>query len=550
MHEGNPMNSEAILARLLDGWLDGGPGDAEQADLLRHLDGDAGLCRRFAEQVALIGATRAAADANPRWLAVFDLIADESLCTAGGSLFEATTMDRILASRGAWWSGRSIAWGLAAAVALLLAGGFLLKSPKTPVARTVPQPADASAIAVVLGCSGESTFAPGSYLQPGTISQDGGWITFQTLMGVSVTLDAPFEAVLISHDRMGLNHGRARVRVPDGVQGFKLESPSFDVVDLGTEFAAMVNADGTGTCRVFEGGADVFLLDSIGEVKRSQRLAPSESVRISPAGQSIKVIQENDDDYPELKMPPRPRLRLDPSYAAEVMRMAPAGYWRFETASGGIVPNEVPDGHLMEAVGTATIIAEEGGNHAGELTRWDEVELFEIRQARELLEGDFTISLFAQFDWLQNYALVSAVRYDEHVQGHPFIMQSLAAFRRTAQPGTALNAVFRDPPAWDGGVDVHGNTPLRPLHWHHMVAIRSGGQVTLHLDGEVVARQSVGSMNLDCRHLTIGRLNASTTQTRVEARGIVGRIDELAIFTRALVEQEIHRLGARIGDPR
>jgi hypothetical protein len=370
-------------------------------------------------------------------------------------------------------------------------------------------------------------------------------MTLQTFKGVSVTLDAPFELVLsASHDRIRLNRGRARVRVPEGAEGFLLESPAFDILDLGTEFAARVNDDGTGTCRVFEGKADVSLLDSIGEVKRTRRLAASESLRISPANQGLQIIEETDNDYPEIKLPPRPTLQLPSTYAADVMRLAPVGYWRFESLSNGMVANEVPGGIRLQAAGTATIATETDGNHSGELTRLKQAEYFQIpARTQSMLKADFSISLFAQFAWLQNFAMISATRYDESIQGHSFLLQSYAAFRSTSHKGTALHAVFRDPPAWDGGVELFSNAGLRPLQWHHIAATRRNGMVTLYLDGAVVARESVGNMPLDCRQIFVGRLNGNADQTRMEARGLVGHIDELAIFPRALTDEDIRRLG-------
>jgi hypothetical protein len=542
------MKPETTLAKLLEGWLDGGLPDDEQADLLRQLDEDPALRRRFAEQVATLGATRAAADANPRWLALFDALdlADDSETPS----FAAVTMSRIESVHHRSWHSRTAVWGLAAAVALLLAGGFLFmtrqSSPVAPaLAGATSEPADALSVAVVIGASPGAGFETGSYLKPGFISQTDGWMTFQTLHGVSVTLDAPFEATLLSHDRVLLTKGRARVRVPEGAEGFKLESPAFDVVDLGTEFAALVHPDGTGTCRVFEGKADVSLLDSIGEVKRTQQLVASESVRISPASQTMLAIEESGESYPEIKQPPRPKLHIPSSYANDVMAMGPVGYWRFESIRDAKVANELPGGVPLQAFGNAVITAEEGGNHSGDLTHRGQAEFFQIPgKTKTMLEGDFSISLFAQFAWLQNFALISASRYDPGSQGHSFVLQSYASFRRFGFNGTGLHAVLRDPPAWDGGVEVYGNMQVRPLHWHHIAATRNREVVTLYLDGEVVARESAGDMPLDSRMIFVGRLNGNSDQSRMEARGLVGHIDELAIFPRALSDEEIRRLGS------
>jgi len=540
------MSLESTLAKLLEAWQDGGLSELQEAELLRQLESDAELRRRFAEQVAMLGGLRAAAEQNPRWLALFDALkqsAEEAAATDMLS-FEYATMERIAPTKTGQKFPAQWMWG--AAVIPLLAGPFWLmqRSMNDPSkAAAVPAVAPISYVAVVVGSSPEEGRAAGTYLKPGIISQTVGWLTLQTLNGVSVTLDAPFRAELLDHDRIHLAQGRARVRVPEGAEGFRLDSPSFEVVDLGTEFATVVNQDGTGTCRVFEGKADVSLLDSIGEVKRTQRLVANESVRVTPAKQDLRVIVEGNGDYPEIKRPPRPTLSLHSSYGQDVMKMQPLGYWRFEEIRNLEVANEVANGVSLQAFGTAAIASEGGGNHSGELTRLKSAEYFQTPWlAAPMLKGDFSISLFAQFEWLQNFALFSATRYDESIQGNSFILQSYAAFRRSGLNGTGLHAVLRDPPAWDGGVEVFGNTLLRPLHWYHIAASRRGDQLTLYLDGVVVGRQSVGSMPLDCRQIFVGRLNGNAGQLRMEARGLVGHIDEMAIFPRALTDVEVRKL--------
>jgi hypothetical protein len=552
------MNLEPALAKLLEAWQDGGLPEAEEAELLRQLDSDADLCRRFAEQVAMLGAVRAAAEQNPRWLALFDLLEHgEDEADAKVLSFEAATMKRIApAAVSLAWHQLTAVRVLAAAAVLLPTAFFLLNSPGTPApdrAAAVPVvPAEApapvvAAVAVVIGASPDSGRAVGAYLKPGVISQATGWLTLQTLNGVSVTLDAPFRADLLACDRIRLNGGRARVRVPEGAQGFRLDSPAFDVVDLGTEFAARVNADGSGTCRVFEGMADVSLLDSIGEVMRTQRLTANKSVRVDPSRRHLRVIEEADSAYPAMKQPPRPTLALPSSYAKDVMAMGAVAYWRFEEIRDREVADEVPDGARLMVVGTAAIVSESAGNHSGELTRQNQAEYFQIpSRTRPLLQGDFSVGLFAQFGWLQNFALLSATRYDKEVKGHSFILQSYASFRRSDLNRTGLHAVLRDPPAWDGGVEVYGNARLRPHHWHHIAATREGGQLTLFLDGVRVGREVVGSMPLDCGQIFVGRLNGNARQSRREARGLVGHLDELAFFPRALSGEEIRKLASPV----
>ena len=108
--------------------------------------------------------------------------------------------------------------------------------------------------------------------------------------------------------------------------------------------------------------------------------------------------------------------------------------------------------------------------------------------------------------------------------------------------GSALHAVFRDPPSWDGGAELVGAARLRPLRWQYIAVTRKDDIATIYLDGEVIARETVGTMPLDCREIFVGRLNGNAKQPRVEAREMVGHIDELVIFQRALTGAEIGTL--------
>ncbi len=550
------MNTEAALARILEGWLDGGLADHEQEELLRMLAEDPELRHRFASQVSMLGATRAAADAHPRWLALFDAIEPPEFSKENLSSFEAATMSRIHADRTTRKSWAvPAAWGFAAAVALSFAGIFLMQRPSQSIGSADSaspagsmSTASPRSIAVAMAASPGASIAPGDYLKPGVISQKEGWLTLQTLNGVSVTFDAPFEAKLIDLDRIHLAKGVARVRVPEGAEGFVLESPTFNVLDLGTEFATKVLADGTGTCRVFEGKADVFLLDSMGESKKSRRLAASESVQIDRSEQALRTIVEEDDAYPAMRQAPRPGLRLAPGYASTVMAAEPAGYWRFEEIESGLVPNEVPGNARMRAIGSASIAEETGGNHSGNLTHLGQAESFHIHGGTNaMFKQDFTISFFTQFSWLQNFCLVSGMRYDRRIQGHSLILQCYASLSKIGIEGSALHSELRNPPAWEGGLVTLGPARLQPLRWHHIAMTRDQNSVSIYLDGEVIARQATEAIPLDCPELFIGRLNGNSTQSRPEARGMVGHIDELALFTRALSPDLIRRL-ARTGD--
>jgi hypothetical protein len=545
----NGMSEESPLPRLLEGWLDGNLPEAEALALLRLLDTDPELRRAFAREVAFLGKLRAASDAEPRWLALFDEFAESADPTG----FEAETMSRIEEKTGRYRFGAPAGWiALAAAVVTL---GFLfptfLPKPAPPTLNATAEQAEP--IAIVTGVRDNGTgggLAAARFLPPGEIRQTEGWLGIQTMTGVSITLTAPFRATLVSPDRVIVSEGQARVRVPEGAEGFVLESPDFEILDLGTEFAARVNPDGTGTFRVFEGEADVSFLDSFGKTSDTRRVNAGEGLRIYPERRSMKPADDTEEAYAEMEIPAHPSLAVADSYPAEVLLLKPAGYWRFDAADAGRVANEVPGGADIISHGGATLQEEAHGNRSARFPYEGNDSVFVIEDfPRDALSGDFSLSFYVQFDWIQNYTLFACSRWNERVQGEQFLFKAFAAYRRSGINGTGIYAQFREKPAYSGGAEIFGNRILRPKFWHHVALTRAGGEVRLHLDGEAVARESIPASPIDFDTLFIGRSNRPSSEIHFRERGLVGNIDELAVFGRALSDSEIRVLAAGKREP-
>ncbi|MCP5545231.1 MAG: hypothetical protein H7A49_15150 [Akkermansiaceae bacterium] len=546
------MNRTQQIARLLEGWLDGGLQPDEQDALLDALDRDPELRRELAEQIATLGAMRAASEAQPRWLAVFDVLEDAEVDPAGS--FEDTTMAAIATEERPPRPRRTVVWW-AAAAAVVLAGLLFLapwrKSTPPHVSADGPDLVVEPPVAVVLGSEGGRYPEVGRLLPPGSLTMQTGWLSIQTLHGVTITLDAPFDAELVSHDEISLHSGRARVHVPDGAEGFRLFGPDFEILDLGTEFATEIEADGTSRCRVFEGKADVSLLDSLRSPTTTRRVKASSSIRIDANLRSMRPVEENDADYPSIKLPPRPLLEIAPGYVTTVSELRPDCYWRFETTdSTRGVRNEFDEtGPTLWLHGSASLVGEASGNHSGALDQRDHTGFFEGgANVRHLFSDDWTISLFVQFDWLQNYSLVSMLKYGPDLKGHPFLLQAYSSFGQSGLDGTGLHAVVRETPAWVGGTDVFANTLFRPRVWHHVAASRKGEELTLYLDGNKVGGARVSAAPLDFDYFYVGRMNANLQQPWIHARTLVGRVDEMAVFSRGLDDAEIARLAEPVTD--
>lgn len=543
------MKSDPRLLRILEGWLDGNIPEAEAAELLAQLGSDPELRKELADQIAISGALAAASESQPGWLGIFSDTHEATEQAHHGKSFETATMDQI---DPAWKTGpwekvlRFTPLALAAAIALAI----FLNFDRSPTGPSYPpavslNPAVPTPVAIVTGSHEESGYRDGTFLGAGIISKRDGWLAIQTLTGVSLTLTAPFKVNLIDPERVHVKEGQIRVFVPEGAEGFVMESPAFKVIDLGTEFATTVNPDGTGSCKVFDGMADVSFVNSLGSASATRRINAGEELEISPAERSMKATEGTGEIYAEMKTPPKPLLSLSPSYFSDVLALGPTDFWRFETITGKNIPNEIDDRPEIVAFGDVAIEPEADGNHSGRLKYKNTGAFVAEYTSPRNLSGDFTVAMFTQFDWLQNYTLFASSRWNDSPdipRGNQFLFKAYASFEQSGIQGTGLYSVFRDQPAWDGGTEIFGNQLLRPKFWHHVAITRNSSEVIIYLDGIAVAREPVTSIPINFDHLYIGRSDSPNRPPEYLERGLIGNIDEVAIFDRELTPAEIATL--------
>jgi hypothetical protein len=81
-------------------------------------------------------------------------------------------------------------------------------------------------------------------------------------------------------------------------------------------------------------------------------------------------------------------------------------------------------------------------------------------------------------------------------------------------------------------------TPLNTSQWCHVAATYANGNLTLFLNGRVVATQALtaGPINADTSRLTLGKNPLSSTQY------FMGKIDEVRVFNVALTTEQVQRM--------
>lgn len=132
----------------------------------------------------------------------------------------------------------------------------------------------------------------GDALPKGRFDLTSGLAQIEFFGGATVILEGPASLELISPKRARFLHGRLRASVPEPAQGFTIEAPDFDAVDLGTEFAMSLDADGRGELHVVDG--EVALHQKSGSLL--QKLTTGLGIR-SSGTDALESIEANGSGF-------------------------------------------------------------------------------------------------------------------------------------------------------------------------------------------------------------------------------------------------------------
>lgn len=132
-----------------------------------------------------------------------------------------------------------------------------------------------------------------------------GRLSIKYLNGVSVNLDGPVACELVSPMEVRMLLGSLTAEVPDGCEGFSVESPRATVVDLGTKFRVNVDSQGSTDVVVFKGEVDV---DYRSDPKPTQRLKMGEAVRLDALGTVSRIDSIRNDEFIDPQAEPRESL--------------------------------------------------------------------------------------------------------------------------------------------------------------------------------------------------------------------------------------------------
>lgn len=376
----------------------------------------------------------------------------------------------------------------------------------------------------------------GNHLGRGDIELSQGFSEITLDNGVVLVLEAPIKLNLKSADLVVLQQGKLVARVPKNAIGFRIDTPSSEIIDLGTEFGVNVSQNGESQVHVIEGEikARSNKLQSYQHVKKDQALAFNLQHEVAKIKSETKGF---------MRVLPGESVH-DPDFL----------HWSFDnkTVAGFPSSGKGIDGKHYLAIDKS----------------FDRKEI-------ETINGPFKKAL--NFDGKTNWLETSFAGIgSDHPRTVAFWLKVPADFSIEDAYGIVSWGSHEDSGAWqispnpeivDGTLGrlrigtvnarVVGSTDLRDEQWHHIAVVLYGGEhsnvsthILLYVDGKLEKTQnkSIAKINTQLtepssRSVSLGRNIANREHPTPNKQSFFrGAVDELFIFEAALEQKQIQQL--------
>lgn len=116
-----------------------------------------------------------------------------------------------------------------------------------------------------------------------------GLVKVESLLGPELIIEGPSLFQFPDQNKMVLQSGRVHVKVPKNAIGYTVRTPSFSVIDLGTEFGVGVENDGSGRVYMFSGKASL-VAGTQGQTNSSHILTEGTAKRVYAIDNQVEDI--------------------------------------------------------------------------------------------------------------------------------------------------------------------------------------------------------------------------------------------------------------------
>ena len=180
----------------------------------------------------------------------------------------------------------------------MIFGGWRSLAPESALSESpsvdqviVEAPQEVATLNFAVNCVWQNPRYEGQRLETGMLELLQGIAVIRLDSEVSLTIEGPTRLELVSVDRTKLHQGKAVYRAAGSMNGFITETPFYEIVDEGTEYAVSVSA-GTAEVHVYEGQVRCESKDhsqpviwlATNQARRFQSKGPDQSVPLNRNG--------------------------------------------------------------------------------------------------------------------------------------------------------------------------------------------------------------------------------------------------------------------------
>jgi hypothetical protein len=390
----------------------------------------------------------------------------------------------------------------------------------------------------------------------GEITLDEGIAEFRLANGVYVSLEGPAALVLASPLSLALQYGKVTAHVPWTVTDFKVSAGACRFTTCDADFGLIETGSKT-DLHVFAGSVQVenpqvlrksndfsfptegsLVIDDSGALTKGT-ISAGNALSILHVGDVLKVSDLGSKAQPECfanKLSMAGPLPVTQAYIDAVIASKPLGYWRFESAADGMVPNEIPGGRELSILGDIRSV-NQLGNSVAEF-RPNLVGRFKCQPFTEQAEANYSFEAWVKPSHVHLGNILSFYDYNSGVYDSTSLLVHAGKDRRLKNPAGVFSfAHHRSRSSKVGAPEFYcfSKKHYDVRRWQHVVVSKDASHARIYIDGKLSASQRDATELAAGLTLSIGR----NPQSR--ERRFVGQLDEVAVYNRALSKEEISR---------
>lgn len=397
-----------------------------------------------------------------------------------------------------------------------------------------------------------------------------GLAEFRLVSGVSLSIEGPATLVITSPTSLMLQQGKVAVQVPWEVKDFRVLAATYEITAREAEFGVVASRgklevhsfvgetrlSPTSLSASFASGSTNPVSDEEDEHLRAAGLllvAEGQALQLDltgDAGTATKNLLVNRARF-ATKLSMGSQLPVTQRYVDAVLESGPVSYWRFEAIDGRQVQNEVAGEPPLHVVGSV-VLAGDPRNYSVEIGSTPGSGHLVSDVPVSLSGGDYTVEIWCKPSHYHRGTLVglgfeNPKKPIKQIQHQGFLLQTLrdddplTARLANSVPGS-VRFLHRNPPNLDyrTGTSCYSTNLYQLRRWQHVVAAKEGPTMRLYVDGELSATAEDKTGIAAKLRVMVGEAYFRRTDTQ-GARTFFGQLDELAIYDRALSDEEVVR---------